>query len=46
VLVIPRVAEVEAIRRAREKASTEGAVAIAIKGGLSACEALAKFGVM
>jgi 4-hydroxy-4-methyl-2-oxoglutarate aldolase len=46
VLVIPRAAEVEAIRRAREKASTEGAVSIAIKGGMSACEALAKFGVM
>jgi 4-hydroxy-4-methyl-2-oxoglutarate aldolase len=46
VLVIPREAEVEAIRRAREKCSTEGAVAVAIKGGMSACEALAKFGVM
>ena len=46
VLVIPRAAEVEAIARAREKASTEGAVAIAIRGGMSACEALAKFGVM
>ncbi len=46
VLVIPRAAEAEAIRRAREKASTEGAVSIAIKGGMSACEALAKFGVM
>lgn len=46
VLVIPREAEVEAIRRAREKASTEGAVAVAIKRGMSACEALAKFGVM
>ena len=46
VLVIPRLAEAEAVRRAREKCSTEGAVAIAIKGGMSACEALAKFGVM
>jgi regulator of RNase E activity RraA len=46
VLVIPRAAEVEAIRRAREKCSTESAVAVAIKGGMSACEALAKFGVM
>ena len=46
VLVIPRAAEAEAIRRAREKASTEGAVSISIKGGMSACEALAKFGVM
>ena len=46
VLVIPRAAEAEAIRRAQEKAGTEGAVSIAIKGGMSACEALAKFGVM
>lgn len=46
VLVIPRAIEAEAIRRAREKARTEGAVAIAIKGGMSACEALEKFGVM
>lgn len=46
VLVIPREAEEEAIRRAREKCSTEGAVATAIRGGMSACEALAKFGVM
>ena len=46
VIVIPRAAEQEAVRRAREKASTEGAVAIAIHGGMSACEALAKFGVM
>jgi regulator of RNase E activity RraA len=46
VLVIPRAAEEEAIRRALEKARTEGAVAVAIRGGMSACEALAKFGVM
>lgn len=46
VLVIPRAAETEAIQRAREKCSTEGAVAAAIRGGMSACEALAKFGVM
>lgn len=46
VLVIPRAAEDEAIRRAREKCSTEGAVAAAIRGGMSACEALATFGVM
>ena len=46
VLVIPRAAEAEAIRRAREKASTEGAVAKAIRNGMSACEALATFGVM
>jgi len=46
VLVIPRASEQEAIERALQKASTEGAVAIAIRGGMSACEALAKFGVM
>lgn len=46
VIVIPRAVEQEAIERAREKASTEGAVAVAIRGGMSACEALAKFGVM
>jgi DNA-binding transcriptional LysR family regulator len=46
VLVIPREAEVEAIRRARAKCGTEGAVAIAIQGGMSACEGLAKLGVM
>jgi regulator of RNase E activity RraA len=46
VLVIPRAAETEAVRRAREKCSTESAVAVAIKGGMSACEALARFGVM
>ena len=46
VLVIPRAAEEEAIRRAREKCSTEGAVAIAIRGGMSARDAMAKFGVM
>jgi len=46
VLVIPRESEQEAVARAQEKASTEGAVAVAIRGGMSACEALAKFGVM
>ncbi len=46
VLVIPRAVEQEAVRRAREKANTEGAVAVAIRGGMSACEALARFGVM
>jgi 4-hydroxy-4-methyl-2-oxoglutarate aldolase len=46
VIVIPRAAEAEAIRRAREKCSTESAVSVAIKGGMSACDALAKFGVM
>lgn len=46
VLVIPRAIEHEAIARAREKAGTESAVAVAIRGGMSACEALATFGVM
>lgn len=46
VLVIPREAEDEAIARALEKASTENRVAIAIRDGMSACEALATFGVM
>jgi len=46
VIVIPREAEQEAIERALQKASTENAVAVAIRGGMSACEALAKFGVM
>jgi 4-hydroxy-4-methyl-2-oxoglutarate aldolase len=46
VLVIPREAEDEAIARALEKATTENKVAIAIKNGMSACEALATFGVM
>jgi regulator of RNase E activity RraA len=46
VLIIPREAEEEAIARALEKSSTENRVATAIKGGMSACEALATFGVM
>jgi regulator of RNase E activity RraA len=46
VLVIPREAEEEAIARALEKARTEDKVAIAIRGGMSACDALATFGVM
>lgn len=46
VLVIARAAEEEATRRAREKASTEGAVAIVIRGGMGCCEAFAEFGVM
>jgi 4-hydroxy-4-methyl-2-oxoglutarate aldolase len=46
VLVIPRVAEEEAIRRALEKASTESEVATAIRSGMSAVEAFASFGVM
>lgn len=46
VLVIPREAEEEAIARALEKSRTEDKVAVAIRGGMSACEALATFGVM
>jgi regulator of RNase E activity RraA len=46
VLVIPRHAEEEAIARALEKSRTENKVAIAIRQGMSACEALATFGVM
>lgn len=46
VLIIPREAEDEAIARALEKVATEDQVAIAIRGGMGACEALATFGVM
>jgi regulator of RNase E activity RraA len=46
VLIIPKVAEQEAVARALEKAHTEDRVAVAIRGGMSACEALATFGVM
>ena len=46
VLVIPRAAEDEAIRRALEKAETENRVADAIRAGMSTVAAYAKFGVM
>ena len=46
VLVIPRAAEDEAIRRALEKASTENRVRDAIRGGMSTLEAFKTFGVM
>jgi regulator of RNase E activity RraA len=46
VLVIPRHAEEEAIRRALEKASTENRVRLAIEGGMSTVEAFRRFGVM
>jgi 4-hydroxy-4-methyl-2-oxoglutarate aldolase len=46
VLVIPREAETEAIARAVDKASAESKVAAAIKGGMSAVQAFATFGVM
>ena len=46
VLVIPRAAEQEAVRRALEKASTENQVRLAIEGGMSTVEAFRTFGVM
>ena len=46
VLVIPRQAEVEAIRRALEKASTENQVRDAIRAGMSTVDAFKTFGVM
>ena len=46
VLVIPREAEEEAVRRALDKASAENQVASAIRGGMSAVEAFATYGVM
>jgi regulator of RNase E activity RraA len=46
VVVIPRDAEREAIRRALEKASTENLVRKAIEGGMSTVEAYKRFGVM
>jgi 4-hydroxy-4-methyl-2-oxoglutarate aldolase len=46
VLVIPREAEDEAIRRSLEKAKTEGEVGKAIRAGMSTTDAWAKYGVM
>ena len=46
VLVIPREAETEAIRRAHEKVHAENAVANAIRNGMGAAEAFRTFGVM
>lgn len=46
VLVIPRAAEDEAIRRALEKAGTENRVRLAIEAGMSTVEAFRRFGVM
>jgi len=46
VLVIPRAAEEEAIRRGLEKASTENKVRDAIQNGMSTVEAFRTFGVM
>ena len=46
VLVIPRAAEEEAIRRALEKASAENKVRDAIEAGMSTVEAFRTYGVM
>ena len=46
VLVIPRAAEEEVIRRALEKASTENRVRQAIENGMSTVEAFKTFGAM
>ena len=46
VLVIPRHAEEEAIRKALEKAGTENKVRLAIQNGMSTVEAFRTFGVM
>lgn len=46
VIVIPRAVEAEAVAKALDKVRTENKVADAIRGGMSACEALATFGVM
>jgi len=46
VLVIPREAEEECVRRAVEKVETENKVGDAIRAGMPAAEAFRKFGVM
>jgi regulator of RNase E activity RraA len=46
VLVIPRQAEEEAIRKALEKAATENKVRDAIRQGMGTVEAFKTFGVM
>lgn len=46
VLVIPREAEAEALRRALEKVGTENQVRDAIRAGMSTVEAFRRFGVM
>ncbi|NDH51140.1 MAG: RraA family protein [Betaproteobacteria bacterium] len=46
VLVIPRRAQEEAIRKALEKASTENRARLAIEGGMSTAQAFKTFGVM
>ncbi|HHY49187.1 MAG TPA: RraA family protein [Alphaproteobacteria bacterium] len=46
VLVIPRAVEAEAVRLALEKVRAENEVALAIRNGMSAVEAFARYGVM
>jgi 4-hydroxy-4-methyl-2-oxoglutarate aldolase len=46
VLVIPKGVEMEVVGKALEKVRTENQVAIAIRNGMSACEAFKAFGVM
>ena len=46
VLIVPKQAEAEAIRRALEKSTTENEVRTAIQGGMSTVEAFRTFGVM
>jgi regulator of RNase E activity RraA len=46
VLVIPSVAEQEAVERTLEKVSPEKKVAVAIRNGMGAAEAFATLGVM
>ena len=46
VLIIPKEAEEEAIRKALEKASSESAVRTAIQNGMSTVEAFKTFGIM
>ena len=46
VLVIPQKVEKEVIQQAAEKAMGENQVAQVIRGGMSVCEAFAKYGVM
>ena len=46
VVVVPREAEAEAIRRAWEKVHAENAVREAIRGGMKATDVFRKFGVL
>jgi regulator of RNase E activity RraA len=46
VVVVPRAVEEEVVRRAWEKVHAENQVRDAIRGGLSATEAFARFGVL